>query len=435
MNDVALGESPPEAAGRNLPAGMLAVRAAFYAFVAWIPIETLVVFDTNSRNPSDGGVTVSKILGMLLFALALVEWRSCFRRIPVAFWMIVWYAGVLALTELWIPRELGVKFRASELTLVQMVGLFVISANLFMNSELRGSVLRFYGWWSALVAATMVLGLLGHQFADFEGRYTLLGEDPNFTAGLLALGAICVAGNRRLRDANLFLLRLGAALLALGVLIAAILQTGSRGGLLAFIAGVIGLALCGGKAARRKRLLVAGALAALLSGMVAEEFARGSTTAHRLQRSWEEGDTAGRTEIWDLSWNMFSERPLMGFGGINNFYTLGSRLNVPDAEVYFRDTHNLLLAILTEVGLVGGVPFIAAMVYLLWIAWRYGGRYDDGLPFALMCVLFVMNASITGYHQKIFWVVAGAAAACGLERRAEIQNPAALASQEATVRP
>jgi O-antigen ligase len=101
--------------------------------------------------------------------------------------------------------------------------------------------------------------------------------------------------------------------------------------------------------------------------------------------------------------------------------------------VYFRDTHNLLLAILTEVGLVGGVPFIAAMLYVLWVAWRHGTRYDDGLPFALMSVLFVMNASITGYHQKIFWVVAGAAAACGLERRDESEDAAfAVPAEPAT---
>lgn len=419
MTEAALDGPIAVAAEAAESAGWRALKVVFYAFVLWIPIETTIVFDVNSRDPHHGGLTISKILGLLLFGLSIVEWRRAFRRIPAAFWMIVWYAAVLALSELWVPRWLGYKFRSNELTLVQMVGLFVIASNILRDPGYRTSLLRFYGWWSALVAVTMVLGVFGHQFEDIEGRFTLLGEDPNFTAGMFALGAVCIAGNKKLRESKLFLVRLGAALLALGVLTTAILETGSRGGLLSFAAGIFGLTLCGAKASRRKRLLLGGGLVLLLGGMVAEEFARGSTTAHRLQRSWDEGDTAGRTEIWDYSWRMVSERPLIGYGGVNNFYTLGSRLNFDMGGFYYRDTHNLLLAVLTEVGFLGGVPFIGAMFCVLWIAWRYGRRSDDGVPFALMGVLFVMNASITGYHQKIFWVVVAAAAACGFEQDGE----------------
>jgi len=405
-------------------AGWRALKAVFYAFVLWIPIETMVVFDQNSRDPQHGGVTISKLLGLALFGLAIVEWRRAFQKISPAFWMIVWYAAVLALSELWVPRWLAGKFRANELTLVQMVGLFVISSNLLKDGKYRASLLRFYGWWSAVVAATMVLGVFGHQFEDVEGRFTLLGEDPNFTAGMFALGAVCIAGNKKLREANFFLPRLGAAMAALGVSTAAILETGSRGGLLSFAAGIFGLTLCGSKVSRRKRMLLGGGLVILLSGMVAEEFARGSTTAHRLQRSWDEGDTAGRTEIWELSRKMVSERPLLGYGGVNNFYELGARLNFDYGGFYYRDTHNLLLAVLTEVGYVGGLPFLGAMLFALWLAWRYGGRSDDGVPFALMCVLFMMNSSITGYHQKIFWIVLAAAAACGYDA-GELPDPQA----------
>jgi O-antigen ligase len=170
-------------------------------------------------------------------------------------------------------------------------------------------------------------------------------------------------------------------------------------------------------------VILGGGLVFLLSGMVAEEFARGSVTSHRLQRSWDEGDTAGRTEIWEYARNMIKERPLLGYGGVNNYYELGLRLNFDMNGFYYRDTHNLLYAVLTEVGLIGGVPFLGAMLYALWIAWRYGRRCDDGVPFALMCVLYVMNASITGYHQKIFWVVVAAAAACGMERGGEQEAP------------
>jgi hypothetical protein len=240
VTEAAFGAAIPVPADEANTAGWGALKAVFYAFVLWIPIETMVVFDSNANDPNHGGITISKILGLLLFGLSVVEWRRAFQKVSPAFWMIVWYAAVLALSELWVPRWLGGKFRANELTLVQMVGMFVIASNILKDSRYRASLLRFYGWWSAVVAVTMVLGVLGHQFEDVEGRFTLLGEDPNFTAGMFALGAVCVAGNRKLREARFFLIRIGFALLALAFLTAAILNTGSRGGLLSFAAGIFG---------------------------------------------------------------------------------------------------------------------------------------------------------------------------------------------------
>jgi O-antigen ligase len=414
MMEAAIDAPAPAAEG----IGARAVRAAYFAFVLWIPVETVYTFDTKD-DASKSGVTISKLLGLLLFGMAVIEWRRCFRKIPRSFWMVAWYLGVFALSQLWIPRQLDAKFRSSQLTMIQMVALFVVSANLFDDAAFRAALLRFYGWWSALVGAAMLLGVLGHQFEDVEGRYTLLGEDPNFTAGMFALGAICIAGNAKLSESKGFFLRLAAALLAIGGLTAAILQTGSRGGLLAFIAGILGLAACAGKGVRKRRALIAGAVVLLLGGLVVLEFQHGTTASVRLKHAWEDGDTAGRTDIWEVSRRMVSKRPLLGYGGVNNFYALGAELNFSEGGAgYYRDTHNLLLAVLTEVGLVGGLPFVAGILYAFWAAWRYGRRTDDGVPFALMCVLLMMNSSITGYHQKIFWVVVAAAAACGMEERA-----------------
>lgn len=396
------------------PFGLRAVRAAYLAFVLWVPIETLYVFDAKPDG-SSGGFTVSKGLGLIMFGLALVEWRRCFKRIPASFWLIAWYLAVYAVSELWIPRYLGARFRASEFTMIQMTALFVISANLFADSEFRGMLLRFYGWWSGLVAGAMLLGVFAQHFQDIESRTSLLGEDPNFSAGLLALGAVCIAGNPRLFLAKGRGPRVAAAMLAIGALIAAILQTGSRGGLLAFIVGFAALAVCGGKGVRATRALIAAGVLGMLGVFIVREFQQGTSESVRIERSWTDGDTAGRTQIWNVATAMFWEKPLLGYGGTNNFATLGRRLSFDDRGIYYRDTHNLLLAVMTEVGIVGGFPFLVAILYLMWGAWRHGRNAGDATPFALMCTLVMMNSSITGYHQKIFWIVLAAAAAAGAD--------------------
>lgn len=397
--------------------GLRAVQAAYYAFVLFIPIETIITFN----NQGESGMTFSRLLGFVLFGLAMINWRYCFRTIPVSFWMLAWYLAAYSVSELWVPRNLDEAFHEHQATIIQMAALFLISANLFVDAKFRGALLRFYGWWCSLVAAGILLGAIGGEILYLEGRSSIQGQDPNVAAGFLALGAVCLAGDPCLFERGRSKALWAVMLAPIAVLIFAILETGSRGGLVAFGVGILALVACGGKAARGRRLLLAGAVMAALVLLVIHEFQTGTVTAARLDQAWNAGDTAGRTKIWETAWAMFLERPLFGYGGINNFLTLGVHVNFP-----FRDTHNLILAILTEVGLVGAVPFLAALAYALWRAWRYGGRTGDVLPFALMASGLAINVSLTGYHQKIFWIVFAAAVAVGSEPAAVGEEVGAL---------
>lgn len=389
-----------------------AVRAAYYAFLLWIPIETIAFLKTGGDG---GGITLSRFLGFLLFGLALIEWRTCFRKIPAAFWMLAWYLAAYTASQLWIPRELDARFSEQRMTLLQMAALFLISANLFADSEFRGSLLRFYGWWVSLVAVGMMLGIFGGQFRNAAGRSSISEQDPNVAAGFFALGAICLAGDSRIFTSRSFGPRLFMTLLAISALILAILRTGSRGGLIVFVTGILGLAVCGAAATRAKRALIAGAVIGVFGIMVFREFRQGTAAASRLSETWNQGDTAGRTKIYEAAWSMVREKPFMGHGGAKNLFTLGAHLNRTSGNFYYRDTHNLLLAVLTEVGLIGAVPFLAAILYALWKGWRYGRLTGDAVPFALVCAQITINTSLTGYQEKLFWIVLAAAVACGLE--------------------
>lgn len=409
----------PSATERTLPAfatspasiGKRAVQAAYYAFVIWIPVETIITFS----NEEDSGFTSSKLLKLILFGLALINWRLCFRRISISFWMIAWYLAIYALSRLWVPSNIDAAFVDNQLSLIQMAVLFLMSANLFEDADFREALLRVYGWWVSLVAVGMLLGTFGNQFQVIEGRNSILGQDPNTVAAYFAFGAICIAGDLRIFASRRFSVRLVMSLLAISALIMAILQTGSRGGLLVFVFGMLGLAICGGKATRTRRVLIACLVIGVLGVMVLRAFNQGTVAASRLTATWNEGDTAGRTNIYGAAWSMFLEKPLLGYGGANNLFTLGIRMNYPGS---FRDTHNVLFALLTEVGLVGAIPFLAAILCALWKAWRHGRYADDALPFALMCGQITISSSLSWYHEKIFWIFFAAAVACGLESNA-----------------
>lgn len=387
--------------------GLRAVQAAYFAFVLCIPIETLYLLTNDSKTTEADGVTLTKPLGILLFGLALINSSRCFRKIPAAFWMLAWYLAACAASQLWIPAALDARFIAHQMTMLQMAALFLISFNLFVDAGFREAVLRFYGWWVSLVAAAMLLGMSSVS----EARSSIPSQNPNLAAALFALGAVCLAGDPRLLSSRRIHARLAASMVAITVLILAILQTGSRGGLMAFAAGILALGACAGKTTRSKRLLIVGAVLGALVLLVMHEFSHGTEAAARLDAAWNRGDTAGRTAIWRMCWTMFQERPLFGYGAVNNLFTLGIHMNYA-----FRDTHNFFFAVLTEVGLVGALPLIGAIAHAAWLAWRYGGRTGDGLPFALMAALVTLVLSSTAYHDKIFWVVLAAAVACGVVR-------------------
>ena len=400
MTELAL---PVPVRARAEALGRKAVRALYCAFLLSVPVETIFYFQSGERPDSD--ISIARVLGTLLIGLAAVQWRDCFKRLPAAFWLLACYVASVSLSQLWIPAEGFAKFRELQLTLIQMAALFLISYNLLADRPFREKVLRLYGWWMVLVALGMLSGVIGMDFKE-ESRQSVLSQDPNAVAAMLALGAMCIAADPILLGARRRLGHVAASLGAFGLLTAGILRTGSRGGLLAFAGGTLALAMCAGKATRKARLAVVGLVLVMGGGLVAREFAQGTDTAARLERTWNEGDTAGRTEIYDEAWSMVRERPLTGFGGGYNRYVLGARLNFPD-----RDTHNTYLEVLTEVGVLGGLPFFLVLLAALRRSWRCGRLLGDALPFALLVVLLIVNSSITGERQKIFWIVLAAACA------------------------
>lgn len=412
--------------------GARALRGVYYAFVLSIPLETMIYFKTDEDGQS--GVSLSRLLGLLLFGLALVYRRLCLRKIPAAFWLVAWYLAAFTLSQLWVPSQLDARFRELQVTLIQLSVLFLISVNLFADEDFHQRLLRAFGWGMSVVALAMLAGAFGLEL-DAESRGSFKGQNPNVVGGLFAFGALCLAGDPRLIGAQRRLGQALASLLAMAVLVAGVMRTGSRGALLAFAVGIAGLAVCGARTTRAARAVVTLLVIGVLGLLLRREFKNATPMAARLERSVTEGDSAGRTGIYDAAWAMFLERPLFGYGGANNRFVLGTHLNYAtrDTGRADRDAHNTFLAVLTEVGLVGGLPFIAALLLGLWRGWRCGRRTGDALPFALMCALLVASTVGTGSRQKLFWIVFATAVASGSRpgaSRRKSKNPctAAIAS-------
>jgi O-antigen ligase len=130
---------------------------------------------------------------------------------------------------------------------------------------------------------------------------------------------------------------------------------------------------------------------------------RSETMERRFERTLNEGSLANREEIYPEAWGMFLDKPLLGWGPTINMWELGSRVGERDHP--FRDTHDLLLEVLTVTGALGAIPFFAGILLCLRAAWKARHGPAGVLPLALLVFILVSNIGANLLYSKITWIV------------------------------
>ncbi len=363
------------------------VQAAFYVFVFSIPFDL-------PKNPLPVELSSVTACGFLL-ATALHP-SVCYRKIPGAVWWLAAYVFVAALAFGFNGGRHLQEVRNLLLLLVQLVWILWVAYNLLQYERIASATA-----WTYLLAcigrAVLQLAHIGASLSEGSTgapRVTTLGQNPDFIAGFLALGiiiAIDLMSRPEARWGRRLLLAMAMALLA-----TAIMETGSRGALVALVAG--GLAYGGARAsvAFRIRDLVGGVL---LVGLVGTLAVSSDTMRHRFALS-AEGNLAGRERIYPALLSMFLEKPVLGWGPIRNKYELALRLNERDRWRQIFRREGLSRSLSQDPRLVFGVG-VSLTLYAAWRA-RRGPR--GALPFAALAFVFVFNLSEDRVVGKIEWL-------------------------------
>jgi O-antigen ligase len=146
-----------------------------------------------------------------------------------------------------------------------------------------------------------------------------------------------------------------------------------------------------------------------------------------------EGNLAKREQIIPNALRMFLDRPILGWGAENE-YELQKRM--PQLYRDSRDTHNLVLHVLTTSGLLGSVPFFAALWLAVRAAWRSRRGPLGSLPLAVLMGLLAGNMSGNYIAFKLQWIVLALAFASNtLATRAALVAPAAMRNALSRARP
>jgi O-antigen ligase len=368
------------------------VRWALYAYIFSIP------FEMPQRSIP---VEIPTLVGSVFLLATLLHRRAAYRYFPApltAFATYLWVFVASALVNL-ASHELNVLNFFLEL--LQALLLFWTTANLLSNEPVRIGALRALALACGLRAVLQVAGIASTQRALWTGGYRVsaLGQNVNLSALILTAGLLAALALPNVRDPK----RRGwpaAVRWPLVVVIAvAIVQTGSRGGLIALATGVMMFLLSGPTLWARVRNAVA---AVLVLGMLGFGAYHSEAMRNRWSATLEEGTLAGRERIYPALLVMLRERPALGWGPVENQYELERRLQ--DPGYIKRDAHNLVLELLTSTGFAGTIPFLIGLVLCLARAWR-ARRARGVLPFAMLLAILTGTMSGTWIVSKILWLV------------------------------
>jgi len=349
--------------------------------------------------------------GLFLFA-TLLQPSACYARRPGAvLWFLVYlYMFLLGAalngrdavaTHLITPDYWAQVFKLFLLEL-EAVLVFWAAANLLRSPKLAREMLTTLAVACAIFALLPVLGIARTARVQWGGveRITALGQNANTSAMVLSAGLIALVGLQYgLGRTSTWRRALSWAVMALIVI--TVVETGSRISLLALAMGLTVFALGGMHTAWAK---VRNAfVTALALGFVVAVAYNSPVMRTRFEDTVEHGALAGRERIYPALGQMFTERPVIGWGPVNNKYELGIRLD--ERIRRRRDAHNLILEVLSASGLLGAVPFLAGLGLCTMAAWRARRREHGMLAFALLALVMTANMSGNWIASKLLWLI------------------------------
>jgi O-antigen ligase/tetratricopeptide (TPR) repeat protein len=136
-----------------------------------------------------------------------------------------------------------------------------------------------------------------------------------------------------------------------------------------------------GAAKYRKHALVAlvgiVALVGVFYAVRDSEFVKNSNTLNRLAHiSLNDGTVQSRFLIWNMSWQGFKERPILGWGQDNFIYVFAKHFDprMWAQEPWFDRSHNVFFDWLIAAGALGLLAYLSLFGSLLWLIWF--GKHD-----------------------------------------------------------
>lgn len=338
------------------PRGVVVFRICLALFIA------VAVARVHGIIPGLSVIRPGKLLMiplLLATVLALPRWQVLFAlRTTVAKSIAV--IALLALLSIPLSIWPSNSLDAFVGTLVSSLLLFVVASAGFADRDAARLCILVL----VLSVGVDALYLLVGPAPLMAGRpYIGAGLDPNESAALFVFTlpfaiALGVGGERKRW------VGLGVSLL----LVAAVVATGSRGGVLGLLVVALILIVRADRKSRRKYMAAVATCAAVFALVVNEDQLARFKTIFTPESDYNLTDREGRIQVWTRGMSYMMNRPVLGIG-IRGFETaegvLSGKRNV-GYGIRYTSAHNSFVQVGAELGVIGLAAFI--------IAWWSAGR-------------------------------------------------------------
>ena len=405
---------------RNLAAGL-----AFF---------TLLTFFERLPGSAASGLTLVKLAGIVLTLAWLLHLRNhrtaplFLRDRPLLAYAAIFLLGWAAASILWAPFPAAT--RTDFMRLLQGMVLFLITFTAIRRPKHVLWVIWAYIAGALLSAVVGLVSTQPEQFSAYGDFSRLSGGigDPNELAAILVPALVLSA----------FLLPIMRAplvrwlLLSLVITFAASLfLTQSRGGLVALSVVLVVTPFLAGPV-RVRALAVVFTVVAIGVGYYSY-FA--SPTALKHVTSFSVGSGSGREDLWAVATAVWKAHPADGIG-LGNFPLVEPayatrNINLPRADLVVgqrKVVHNTYLHILTELGVIGLIPFLVLITGCLGLAWlgvrAFARRRERRLEILARGIVIATIGMLAGFfffsaqYEKQLWLLLGACAGLSTIARA-----------------
>jgi O-antigen ligase len=381
----------------------------------------LFFFSLLFEDAAPGRVEPSTLAGLLFITAALFHPRICFRKpsTPVL-WFGVFLIAMICISLLLNATHPAYMYRRS-FQIFYLLGMLYVASNIMRIEKLGIVAMAGYASGAVVLAALQLSGIAAEPWDRGVGsRVTAFATHPNQLALNFVMGALALIGLRFAQGAKKYLPNLLLGILLL-VLAAAIVESGSRGGLMAMATGLI--VLCFQPGGLRVRMAVISLVALAFAGFGVLVL-QSPSTMERLSATVSDRNVAGRDRIYPIALEMVSERPVFGWGMAENTFQLQSRFQEKGQQS--KDVHNLVLYVLTATGWVGFIPFCIGLLLAIRGAWKARRSIFGIVPLAMIMSIMVASLGLTLIQTKVFWMVLALGIAAATWKSAEAPGEAGV---------
>ena len=340
--------------------------------------------------------SVQKILGIIIIVYIFFCYyeQLVIRResIPLIVWLLF-----LALSFFWSDNEANWRyfFQIYAVQVIFFLAVESIDMNMINLHKIRLSLIA-----GAVISAGILVFMPSESYLTDEGRRTVImfGHtfDPNIVASIMNMGILSAIGEFIANQTGKvrFLYLASSGWILLGTLL-----TGSRGGLISLVVGLLFILLPELKDKKeskwtRRFIVLGAAITVFVISFLPKNLIEARFTKNTILGINEL--TAGshnRYTIWEHALELFQNRMFLGYGCGNFMNSL--------ATVYRSSaSHNLYILLLIECGIIGSIPFLIFIVSHI----RRTVKSQNFIALGLLVAALVMALSLDSITYKYFWV-------------------------------